>query len=125
MDEFRAFFTATLNGRSVQRLYLYDLDQPEPYLELRYLSGTRIFTQRFSVKLTITEDTLGNKIAKFTEILPSNTHFSRRGLLPFLEYITRDSGFYIQKRANLNATQNTIGLIAVDDFTLLSHWYDF
>ncbi|WP_298780129.1 DUF4302 domain-containing protein [uncultured Polaribacter sp.] len=125
MDDLRAFFSESLGGRSIQRIYVYNLDSDEPFIQLRYLSGSTTYRQNFPVTKTITEDALGNRIVVFTEIQPGNTHFSRRGFLPFIEYLTRESGFYIQRRGNLNANQKTIGLIAVDDFTLLSHWYDF
>lgn len=124
LDDLRAHFTNTQSGRTITRLYIYDLDKAEPYLEVRYLSSGSSFTIRYPLTFIRSQDSLGNIIIKFTETIPVNTN-RRTGILPFLEYLTRSTGFYVEKRADRSPTSATLGLIAVDDFTLMSHWYDF
>lgn len=118
-------FTSTQGGRAVTRVYLYNLDTDDnSFIQVRYLSSGRTFSINFDFTYTVTEDAVGNKIYKFTESLPVTTN-RRAGILPFLEFMFRDSGFYVQKMVNFNANQNTIGIIPVDDTTMLAQWYDF
>lgn len=123
-NEWTAFFTASENGRTISRVYIYDLDS-EPFVQIRYLSRGTEFRQNYNCTYTITETSLGNKIIKFTEIAPFNDHFTRDGAKPMLDFLFRDSGFYVQKMVDFNANQNTLGLIPTDDTTILLQWYDF
>lgn len=123
-NEWTAFFTETENGRRVTHVYIYDLDS-EPYVQIRYLSGDRGFSQDYNFTYTITETSLGNKIVKFTETLPANDHFTRDGTEPILDFLFRESGFYVQRMVDFNSNQGTLGIIPVDNPTILAQWYDF
>ncbi|QXP62936.1 DUF4302 domain-containing protein [Polaribacter sp. HaHaR_3_91] len=123
--EWEAHFTATQSGRTVTRVYLYNLDTSDnSFVQVRYLSSGRSFSLNFKFTYTVTEDATGNKIYKLTETIPVNTT-RRAGILPLLDFLFRDSGFYVQKMVDFNANQNTLGLIPVDDTTMLAQWYDF
>lgn len=124
MDGFKQHFIDTQRNRTIYRIYLYDLDTDDPYLQIRFISNSgKEWKLNYDISYTLSEDAIGNMIVNFTEDIPVNTD-RRDGSLPFIEFLTRDSGFYVQKRADRSDTSNTIGLIAVDDFTLLCHWYD-
>ncbi|WP_158841244.1 DUF4302 domain-containing protein [Polaribacter sp. L3A8] len=116
-------FTDTQSGRTIDRVYIYNLET-DPYVEIRYFSSGRSFSLRFPFTYTVTEAANGNNIIKLTETLPVAT-VRRSGALPMLEFLFRDSGFYVQKMIDLNAVQNTLGIIPVDDTTMLAQWYDF
>lgn len=118
-NDFKQHFTDTQNGRTVTRVYLYNLESNNPYLQVRYLSSGKTYSLNYTIQYTTTLDATGNLIVKFTEKTPVNSN-RRNGVLPLIEFLTRDSGFYVEKRAS-----NTLGLIAVDDLSILSHWYDF
>ncbi|WP_341220957.1 DUF4302 domain-containing protein [Polaribacter atrinae] len=123
--EWEAHFTATQSGRTVTRVYLYNLETVDnSFVQVRYLSSGRSFSLNFKFTYTVTEDATGNKIYKLTETLPVNTT-RRAGILPLLDFLFRDSGFYVQKMVDFNANQNTLGIIPVDDTTMLAQWYDF
>ncbi|WP_343330576.1 DUF4302 domain-containing protein [Polaribacter staleyi] len=122
-NDFVQHFIDTQSGRRISRVYIRNLDTA-PYVHIYYFSGAKEFSLRFPCTYTITETAIGNKIVKLLETVPVNTS-RRSGALPLLEFLFRDSGFYIQKKENLNANQNTLGLIPVDDTTMLAQWYDF
>ncbi|OAD43113.1 DUF4302 domain-containing protein [Polaribacter atrinae] len=123
--EWEAHFTATQSGRTVTRVYLYNLETVDnSFVQVRYLSSGRSFSLNFKFTYTVTENATGNKIYKLTETVPVNTT-RRAGILPLLDFLFRDSGFYVQKMVDFNANQNTLGIIPVDDTTMLAQWYDF
>ena len=116
------FFSQEEGGRSISRVYIRDLDTDAPFLHIYYFSGPREFTIRFPLTYVITKTSNGNRIIKFTEVGMATNR--RTGSQPMLDFIFRDSGFYVQKMTPL-PSQNTLGFISVDDPTILVHWYDF
>lgn len=109
-------------GKEVERVYLRyrDGSNPQPYLSI-YLPGPNPW---FDYNYEIENTDLG-QIIKFIPTGDFNDRGYGTELQPFLDFIFRPAGFYMQKMERVSSSRNGIGLIPVDDTTMLAHWYDF
>ncbi|OEK08985.1 hypothetical protein A8C32_13895 [Flavivirga aquatica] len=119
---------ATNIGFSISRVYIRNINTATPFLDIYIPVSGGDARARFDCTYTLEQGIVGNNIVKFTfnETSPNNLDFGLApSFAPITDFIFRDSGFYIQKMEPLNASQNTIGLIPVDDTSMLVQWYDF
>lgn len=127
-ENWRTDFQNNNSGRFISRVYIRDIDETISYVDIWIEGPAGRDRARLDCTFVITQDTLGNDIVTFTLDATSaaNQDFGfALDLKPMTDFIFKSSGFYLQKMTDLNGTQQTIGLIPVDNTTMLSHWYDF
>ncbi|GAA4234305.1 hypothetical protein GCM10022291_13350 [Postechiella marina] len=127
-EGWRSDFEASI-GLPITRFYIRDIGSDVAYLDIWIPVTGGTARAYFDCTVDVTQDASGNNIVKFTfiEDSPGNQDFGLASFFaPMTDFIFRESGFYVQKMELLNAAgQNTLGLIPVDDPSMLVHWYDF
>ncbi len=125
IDFFENWGTTFPAANPLSRVYVRNLNGSragDPFLEV--WAGRAIAW--FDCTYTVTEDTVGNNIVKFTPTGASNDFGLPDLFKPWLDFMFRTEGFYVQDMGTIPTVGNdTLGLIAVDRPTTLVHWYDF